>query len=156
VKPKRAAGAPGKRQLRLAGSRWRILVHERIPGQRMSGKAWNVTSDPRAPEQHEATLRKLDAIRPDMPPADRSWSEHIVLEGTEFDELVIGRWIHLEQMNIGQWWINIGGVTINVTADRDGRPKFVLVQGPGDYDDPVPGCRYQCAWSRADDDPGKS
>ena len=111
---------------RRAGSRWRILVHE-ISGER---RAHDVTSDPRSPDL----------------------TSHVVLEGTEFDELVIGRWIHLEQMDTGRWWCNFGGVTINITADRDGRPKVVDVSGPGDYGEAVEGCRYSLTWSADDGD----
>lgn len=43
--------------------------------------------------------------------------------------------------------MNVGGVTINVTADRDGRPKVVDVYGPGDYGEAVAGCRYELTWT---------
>jgi hypothetical protein len=72
---------------------------------------------------------------------------HRLPESAEFDELVVGRWIHLEQMDTGTWWANIGGVTLWIRADRDGRPTSVSVYGPGDYGDPVAGCRYDCTWS---------
>ena len=132
---------------RRAGSRWRILVHE-ISGER---RAHDVTSDPRSPARHAETLKRLAAMRPDLPPPP-DLTSHVVLEGTEFDELVIGRWIHLEQMDTGRWWCNFGGVTINITADRDGRPKVVDVSGPGDYGEAVEGCRYSLTWSADDGD----
>lgn len=50
-------------------------------------------------------------------------------------------------MDAGQWWIAIGGVTVNVTADRDGRPRKVDVFGPDDYDGRREGCRYSLTWS---------
>lgn len=46
-------------------------------------------------------------------------------------------------MNTGQWWCDFAGVTINVSVDRDGRPKRVDVYGPGDYAEPVKGCAYE-------------
>jgi len=67
-----------------------------------------------------------------------------------FDELVVDRAIHIEAMSTAQWWMNVGGVTLHVDVDRDGRPRRVVVHGPGDYDDPVPGCEYRLTWSRAD------
>jgi hypothetical protein len=82
-------------KLRTAGSRWRLLAHERFPGKKMSGQA-----------------------------------HHIEIPGTEFDELAVGRWCHIEQMDVGRWWMNIGGVTLWVDADRDGRAKSVTVFGP--------------------------
>jgi hypothetical protein len=123
------------RRVRRAGSRWRILVHEwrgtRYPGQPLYGHAYHVGS------------RKRDA-------EDGPYVTSTTLEGTEFDELVVGRWIHLEQMDTGKWWMNVGGVTINITADRDGRPRVIDVYGPGDWDEPAEGCRYALSWSMAD------
>jgi hypothetical protein len=72
----------------------------------------------------------------------------ITVPGTEFDELVVGKWIHVEQMSAGYWWMNVGGVTVHVRADRDGRPKHVMVHGPGEYDDPVEGCEYELVWRK--------
>jgi hypothetical protein len=133
------------RRLRTAGSRWRILVHERIPGERMSGRAFDITSDPRAIERHAETMRRLNEMRPDLPPSPDT-TVVTVLPGTEFDELVIGKFLHLEMMDTNLWWCSIGGVVLNIRADRDGNPKQVDVFGPGTYDDPVPGCEYSCAW----------
>mgnify|MGYP003578201277 CR=1 FL=1 len=65
---------------------------------------------------------------------------------TEFDELCVGRWLHVEQMDSGRWWMNVGGVTLWVEADRDGRPKLVPVFGPKDYDQPAEGCKYELTW----------
>lgn len=72
-----------------------------------------------------------------------------IVPGTEFDELVVGSWLHVEQMGAGRWWMNIGGVTVWVDADRDGRPKRVSVHGPLDYDGPRDGCTYDCTWTDA-------
>lgn len=127
-------------KLRRPGSPWRILVHEWLGKKHRSqgndaceyGKSWHVANDPRFGGGGE----------------DSEWSKHITLPGTEFDELVIGRWIHLEQMDETRWWINIGGVTVWVTADRDGRPKHITVYGPGDYDEPTEGCEYELSWSQ--------
>lgn len=63
--------------------------------------------------------------------------------GTEFDELVVGHWAHIEQMDTGFWWMSIAGVVIHVSADRDGRPTRVTVRMPGEWEDGVPGCEYQ-------------
>lgn len=134
-------------RLRRPGSPWRLLVHEwagRIPGsgmrEGMHGTAHQVTSDPR-----------FGGAVPD--------SEHSrthVLPNTEFDELVVGSWLHAEQMDTGTWWVNLGGVTVHVTADRDGRPKHVWVAGPDDYDDPVDGCTYRLTWGKHVEEPDPS
>ncbi len=136
--------------LRRPGSPWRILVHEWLGGRRGDGLkyglAYDVSNNPAAPARHADTMRRLNAMRPDLPPSP-DFVEHTVLEGTEFDELVIGRWIHLEQQDAGQWWMSVGGVVVNVTADREGRPKRVSVYGPGDYDDGREGCEYSVTWT---------
>ena len=114
----------GERRLRTAGAQWRLLAHERR-GQRRS-----------------------HGIGPaDHPENSQHHVHHDLPEAVEFDELVVGRWLHVEQMDSGVWWMNVGGVTVLVSADRDGRPKRVTVYGPGDYDDPVAGCGYECTWS---------
>jgi len=61
---------------------------------------------------------------------------------TVFDELVVDQWLHIEQMTGSVWWVNIGGVTLHVKADRDGRPTRVGVHMPGCYDQPRAGCQY--------------
>ena len=132
-------------QPRRAGSPWRILVHKRSPDPAQY-RTYDVSNDPGKPAKRAETMRALNAIRPDMPDVPDT-AECTVLEGTEFDELVIGEWIHLEQMDTGRWWCNFAGVTINVSVDRDGRPKRVDVYGPGDYAEPEKGCTYEVAWS---------
>lgn len=64
-----------------------------------------------------------------------------------FDEIVVDRWLHVEGMTATQWWLNVAGVTLHVDVDRDGRPVRCTVHGPGDYDNPVPGCEYDLTWS---------
>lgn len=141
------------RRVRRAGSRWRILVHEWLgTGSETGlhyGRAYHVSSSPRGQQRGEATARAMRERKPDARP-QHDWTTYTVLENTEFDELVISSWIHLEQMDSGRWWMNVGGVTVNVTADRDGRPKVVSVYGPDDYAEAVPGCRYELSWSRGD------
>jgi hypothetical protein len=122
---------------RRAGSPWRILVHSMEP-KGMSGDSWHVASD-----------RMFGGGGEDTSVEDRGRTyhqRHIELPGTDFDELVISRVLHVEQMDVGTWWLNVGGVVIHVTADRDGRPKHVLVEGPGVNDDPVEGCTYELSW----------
>lgn len=102
----------------------------------MNHAAHNVSSHPmsRHPEI-EAMLELEDRTR------------YVEMPDTEFDELVVDQWCHIEQMGDNYWWMNIGGVTLHVTADREGRPKRVTVDMPGNYALPVEGCEY-----RLDDD----
>lgn len=112
--------------LRRAGGRWRLLVHEWVGGTPKYGTAHHVQPNPGQ---------------------DDEGSQTHVLPGTEFDELVVGSWLHAEQMDTGLWWVYLGGVTVFVDVDRDGRPRRVNVYGPGDYDDTVEGCTYESVWS---------
>ena len=136
-----------------AGSRWRLLVHDLVT----------------KPRGHYGTARNVYGYEPsaDLKWADKEMRERIeaqrqefeergltttsVLADTEFDELVVGGtkdvWLHVEQMDTGTWWMNVGGVTLWVTADRYGRPRRVTVYGPSDYDSPREGCEYECAWT---------
>lgn len=143
--------------IRSAGGRWRLLVHDRIKGQRMSGASHNVSSDPGMEARHAEIQARLDELaerrgRERQPLPDHLRPTYVTYPDAEFDELVVGRWCHIEQMNTGVWWMNIGGVTIWIKADRDGRPKRVNVYGPGDYADVEPNCAYTCTWRRPDDE----
>lgn len=121
-------------RIRRAGIRWRLLVHEwagkDASGGPEYGTAHHVTSNP----------------GPGGPDGEHSWTH--VLPGTEFDELVVGSFLHIEQLGTGIWWMNIGGLTVHVSADRDGRPRNVSVHMPGHFDEATEGCVY-----RLDDEP---
>lgn len=136
--------SPDGRRTRRAGTPWRILVHSMEPGG-YSGDSWHVTSN--------KTFGGGNGADESVTVSERTfWTRHIELPNTDFDELVIGRWIHIEKMHRHRWWMNIGGVTVLVEADQDGRPKAVSVYGPGDYADPVDGCEYHLGWSEEPDD----
>lgn len=110
-------------RVRRAGARWRVLAHEVLAAPRDGlryGAAFEVTSDGRATPSATTT----------------------VLPGTELDEVVVGEWLHLEQLDRRHWHLDVGGVVLAIEADRDGRPTAVTVHGPGDYASPVDGCRY--------------
>ena len=135
------------RALRRPGSPWRILVHTWTGGHPAYGKSHHVTNErgfgrlPLGPDlRRRAEAQERENEREGL-------SETVELPGTEFDELVVGHWIHLEQMNPRQWWMSIGGVVLWVTADRDGRPRKVQVFGPGDYEEARPGCEYELKWT---------
>lgn len=117
-------------RLRRAGSPWRLLVHEPRP----DGTSHHVTNRP----TYGGTA---------LPDTDRRQTH--VLEATEFDELAVGRWLHVEQMDAGRWWMTIGGVTVWIKADRDGRPRTIEITGPAAHDTAVPECTYKLDWDRA-------
>lgn len=80
-------------------------------------------------------------------PNTSEWSAEHVVPG-EFDELVAGFWLHVEEQGndatdgSSTWWMDVAGVTLLVDVDPDGRPTAVQFYGPGDYADPVPGVTY--------------
>lgn len=109
-----------------------------------SGDSWHVSSDRR--------LGGGDGQDTSIEDGGRTYhSRHIELPGTDFDELVVGRFLHLEQMDVGTWWANICGVTLWIRADRDGKPVSISVSGPGDYANAEPGCEYRLEWSAGDE-----
>jgi hypothetical protein len=120
-------------KLRRAGAYWRVLVHRNIGDTRKSDMAHHIQSD---------RVRGRD---------NTEFSRTDVLPHTEFDELVVGNAIHIEQMDVGTYWANIAGVTIWLRMDRDGNPTSINVSGPGDYADPVDGCKYTLDWTKEND-----
>jgi len=40
-----------------------------------------------------------------------------------FDELVIQPWLHLEQIQDGVWWLDLGGFHLGVRVDGKGRAR---------------------------------
>jgi hypothetical protein len=47
--------------------------------------------------------------------------------GAIFDEVVVDRWLHVEQMSNRTWWASVGGVVLWVDVDREGRATAVSV-----------------------------
>jgi hypothetical protein len=139
------------RKPRSAGTYWRVLVHDYNGRGEMYGKAHHVSSDPegRLPASvgSEEYRAKADALRAEH-------STETVFPGSEFDELVVGHWCHIEGMAHNTWWMNIGGVVLWVKADSRGRPQSVSVYGPGIEGDLVPGCTYDLDW-RDEDGPNE-
>jgi hypothetical protein len=118
-----------RKPLRRAGAVWRLLVHRHPTDGPRSDMAYHVQSD---------RVQGRD---------DGEWAQTTVLERTELDEVVVGNWLHLEALDTGVWWLNLAGVVITVKVDRDGNPTRVQVSGPGDDDEPRPGCSYDLTWS---------
>lgn len=112
-------------RLRRSGSPWTMRVH-----------TWS--GDVQTPS-HTISNRAV--------PHDAEHHRGHLFPQAEFDELVVGRWLHVEQMDNSTWWMNIGGVTVHVSADREGRPTRVRIDGPLDYDEPHEGCTYEIEWT---------
>lgn len=110
---------------RRAGAHWRVLVHN-MAAHGATGACHDIKSHPgegNLPSSvgNPETRRRIDE-------AAAQHRVQTVLPGTEFDEVVVGKFLHLEQMDGGRYWLNVGGVHVNIEADRDGRPTHVHVE----------------------------
>lgn len=140
-------------RVRRAGARWRLLVHTVLGGGQGYGTAHDLRNTPAdvarpldyTDEEYAAFRDRILESRREA--REKGWAVDHDLSGTEFDELVVGHWLHVEQMDTGFWWMNVGGVTVHVRADRDGRPTHVMVHGPDDYAGAVEGCTYELEWT---------
>lgn len=104
--------------------RWRILCHS--PSR--SGGTWS------AGNHRTETENLTGEPRPHHTSAEP--------DQTEFDELVVGHWLHIEEQDDCMWWMDVGGVVLWITVKGDGQPRSVTVYAPGDYNMPVEGCEY--------------
>ena len=99
---------------RCAGGRWRLLVHRRLERKLKNGALYDVS---------HSIGSSAGMAGPVLP-----GREATVLEDTEFDELVVGRWLHVEQQDEGCWWLDIGGLIVTIRVGRDGRPRMVTAE----------------------------
>jgi hypothetical protein len=49
---------------------------------------------------------------------------------TQFDELVVDDWLHIEQMDTRVWWMRVGETTFDIRIDRKGQARITLTEGP--------------------------
>lgn len=57
-------------------------------------------------------------------------TEQVDLEGEGvFDELVVGEWLHLEQMDHDLWWLRVGDARILVTVAAGEEPIVDVQRG---------------------------
>jgi DNA polymerase IIIc chi subunit len=49
---------------------------------------------------------------------------------SEFDELVVDHWFHMEQLDANLWWMQIGDYTVHVYVDREGKAEHVEIEEP--------------------------
>jgi hypothetical protein len=85
---------------------WRVLAHRRLTGQ-----------DRLTADEMERTGRSYHAGTDSLP-------------DTDFDEVVVGQWLHVEWMDADRWWMRVGEVHIWVTVDPSGHARQVEVYGP--------------------------
>jgi hypothetical protein len=46
-----------------------------------------------------------------------------------FDELVLDEWLHLEKMDVDEWWLRIGDARIWVSRDESGKVQVDIERG---------------------------
>ncbi|TAK27259.1 MAG: hypothetical protein EPO40_16680 [Myxococcaceae bacterium] len=46
-----------------------------------------------------------------------------------FDEIVVGEWLHVEEMRRGSYFVQLGGACFGVTIARDGRVTVMVQEG---------------------------
>lgn len=107
------------RASRAAGRQWRVLAHK------VGGEGYEFNVHSRDYEiAYDAAMKRLGVSRyPHLPPTVLDFP-------SEFDELVIDEWFHLEQMDRNSWWMRVGDVDIWVrvangkatSVTRDGEP----------------------------------
>ena len=57
----------------------------------------------------------------------RDGEREIALENDGlFDELVLGQWLHLEQMTDDTWWMRVGDARVDVKVLPDGRAQVSI------------------------------
>jgi hypothetical protein len=61
---------------------------------------------------------------------------------TVFDELVIDRWLHLEQMDVDTWWMRLGPLDISVQVGRNGEALYVGIED--DRNNQLDDCTVRC------------
>ncbi len=111
-----------------ASSRWRVLLHD-MRGTTGAGVAPHVQSDQMPVPPHSPHVRTM------------------VLSNTDLDEVTVGRWMHLEQLDVGQFWLSVAGVVLHVAVDPDGRATSVrVVSASDDEQGVVDGCTYAYGW----------
>jgi hypothetical protein len=54
--------------------------------------------------------------------------ERHVRVDADFDELVVGDWLHVEMMSEGVWWMRVGNAVLWVSNTKDG-PSVRLTEG---------------------------
>ena len=51
-----------------------------------------------------------------------------VKHDTEFDELVVGEWLHIEQMDSGTWCMRLGDAEIIIKVDRNDNAELKITR----------------------------
>lgn len=55
-----------------------------------------------------------------------------VVPNTEVDEIFIDGWLHVELMGGRDYWLNVGGIDINVRVGKDGRAERIVYRVEGE------------------------
>lgn len=47
----------------------------------------------------------------------------------ELDEFAVEHLLHIEQMNVGEWWMRLGDASLTITIEQDGRLRVDVLRG---------------------------
>lgn len=135
------------RPIRRPGSPWRLLVHEWVGRKKGTSLTYGAAHDVSNGERPLPRTLGADVIATIQANRERHIADglrvdHILPANCEFDELVVGQWLHVEQQDSGLWWMSIAGHVLWVDVDRDGRPTCVRHYEPGEHAERVEGCTY--------------
>ncbi len=106
------------------GARWRLQawLHE-------TSARGTVRESVRPPLTCKSDGERIEMCAPQRIPYDHINQPVADLSGTViFDELVVGNWLHVEQMSERQWWMAVGGLRLAVTIGRDGKARVVITE----------------------------
>jgi hypothetical protein len=84
------------------------MAKSQLPGRSWRFQAWGVQGRARHPPIRHAST---DHVGP-----------------TEFDELVVGDWFHMEQMDHRDWWMRVGPAVINIHIHPDGTQDMTIAE----------------------------
>ena len=59
---------------------------------------------------------------------DERLQPDIIQFPSQFDELVVDRWLHIEQMDSRAWWMQIGDHTLWVKVNADGTGVVTMIE----------------------------
>jgi hypothetical protein len=73
--------------------------------------------------------KHVEMRAPQLIPYDHHNQPVADLSGTViFDELVVGDWLHVEQMDKRQWWMAVGGLRLGISIGRDGVARVCITE----------------------------
>lgn len=74
------------------------------------------------------TTKKQSGYRWRLLAHRKDGSDLIISNDGRFDELCLDTWFHLEEMDQGEWRMQVGDACVYVTVPKDGRDPVVFIE----------------------------